>query len=82
MMLGDSESHTADADGTASDRDTLDEIENNSGLICLPRRLLVKEMGAPGGSGQEGRSAGPAEMGGPPSLGGDLAPECLLWTQT
>lgn len=44
MMLRDFESHIADFEETALERDTLDEIENNSGLICLPRRLL-KRMG-------------------------------------
>ena len=31
MMLRDFESHTADFEATALDRDTLDEIENNVG---------------------------------------------------
>ena len=44
MMLRDFESHIADFEETALDRDTLDEIENNSSLICCPRSL-VERMG-------------------------------------
>lgn len=42
MMLRDFESHIADFEETALDRDTLDEIENNSSLICCPRSLVER----------------------------------------
>jgi hypothetical protein len=42
MMLRDFESRVADFEATALDRDTLDEIENNSGLICHPWSFLRK----------------------------------------
>lgn len=48
MMLRDFESHAADFEETALDRDTLDKIGNNSSLICLPRSLTeerVKDIG-------------------------------------
>lgn len=42
MMLRDFESHIADFEETVLDRDTLDEIENNLSLICLPRSLMER----------------------------------------
>lgn len=54
MMLRDSESHTADFEGAAWDRDTLDEIGNNAGLTRLPRSLQGGTGSRPGTLGGAG----------------------------
>lgn len=54
MMLGDSESHTADFEGTAWDRDTLDDIGNNAGLTRLPGVFWEERGSRPGTLGGAG----------------------------